>query len=179
MTGTETEADARGSSVEEAGVPSALDEISFYLGRAYYNYVGVLRRILADVGLDEHVVPGMGNALFVLFERETCIIRDIAERTRLSLSTLTGILRQMERKGLIKRQRDKNDGRAVRVRLTPLGDSLRARCFEVTARLKAVLESGLSEEEVRLFKRMMAGMIESMKQAEKEERSGLPKGERR
>ena len=51
--------------------------MSFYLGRAYYAYVGLLERVLANHDLDGHLRPGMGHVLFALFEQDDCIIRDL------------------------------------------------------------------------------------------------------
>src|SRR6185295_12537877 len=127
---------------------AALEELSFCIGRAYYNYKLLLERTLRGLGLDRLVSPGMGHLLFALFEEDDCIIRDLAEKTRLSFPTLTQMLRKMEAAGLVRSRRDPDDGRAVRIRLTPLGRSIEPRCRKVLARLNAVLESGLSRHDV-------------------------------
>src|SRR5580698_7078261 len=79
----------------------ATDAITFYIGRAYYNYVGLVERRLADAALDKHISPGMGHVLFALFERDGRIIKDLAAQVKLSYSTMTGLLSRMERAGLI------------------------------------------------------------------------------
>ena len=68
-----------------------LDQISFYLGRAYYTYVGLRERVLKDMGLDQHIRPGMGNVLFALFEHDDQTISEVAQRLKLAKSTMTGI----------------------------------------------------------------------------------------
>ena len=45
------------TSSENETASGALDQISFYLGRAYYNYVGLLECVLADTGLRPCVAP--------------------------------------------------------------------------------------------------------------------------
>lgn len=145
-----------------------LEELSFYIGRAYYNYKLLLERTLRDLGLDRLVSPGMGHLLFALFDEDDCIIRDLAERTRLSFPTLTQMLRKMEASGLVRTRRDPEDGRAVRVRLTPLGRSIEPRCRKVLVRLNAVLESGLSRKDVVRSKKALARMIENMRRNEGE-----------
>jgi DNA-binding MarR family transcriptional regulator len=144
----------------------ALEELSFYIGRAYYNYKLLLERTLRDLGLDRLVSPGMGHLLFALFDEDDCIIRDLAEKTKLSFPTLTVMLRKMERSGLVKSRRDPEDGRAVRIRLTPLGRSIEPRCRKVLGRLNAVLESGLSKSDVMRARRSLARMIENMRRDE-------------
>ena len=149
---------------------TALEELSFYIGRAYFNYKLMLVRILEDLELDTHLSPGMGHILFTLFEEDDIIIKDIAARTKLSLPTITVMLQQMERVGILKRRRDPDDGRAVRVRLTPLARSLESRCHTAVDRLNAVLQKGMSPEEVRLAKVAFAKMIESMREDEQDSR---------
>jgi len=145
---------------------TALEELSFYIGRAYYNYKSLLERTLRDLRLDRHISPGMGHVLFTLFEEETCIIRDIARRTRLSLPTITVLLQRMKRTGVVELRRDPDDGRAVRVRLTALGRSLRPRCRTALKRINGILGAGLSRPAVRHVKRGLARMIESMRRTE-------------
>ena len=145
-----------------------LEELSFYIGRAYYNYKLLLERTLRDLGLDRLVSPGMGHLLFALFEEDDCIIRDLARKTRLSFPTITQMLRKMEASGLVRARRDAEDGRAVRIRLTPLGRSIEPRCRKVLSRLNTVLESGLSRRDVVRAKKALARMIENMRRDEGE-----------
>jgi len=145
---------------------AALEALSFHIGRAYYNYKLLLERTLRDLRLDRHVSPGMGHLLFALFEEDDCIIRVLAEKTRLSLPTLTVMLRKMEKAGLVRSRRDPDDGRAVRIRLTPLGRSIEPRCREALARLNAVLGSGLSRKDVTRAKKSLARMIANMRRDE-------------
>ena len=50
-----------------------------YCGRAYYTYVGLLEKMLAEAGLKKHVQPGMGHILFVLFADDDLTIRREAD----------------------------------------------------------------------------------------------------
>ena len=150
--------------------PNALEQLSFYLGRAYYNYVGLLERELARSRLDLHLRPGMGHALFVLFEGDLLPIKTLAVRTMLSPSTLTGMLDRMERAGIVSRAADPADGRSVLVRLTPLGRSLEPRCRELLRRVNRVLHAGMAEPELRRLKRSLAKSIEAMRTEETRKR---------
>jgi DNA-binding MarR family transcriptional regulator len=150
--------------------PPALDQLWSYIGRAYYNYKLLLERTLRELELDGTVSPGMGHILFTLFEREGCIIREIAEKTRLSFPTITVVLQRMKKAGLVELRPDPDDGRAVRVRLSELGRSIEPRCWRVVRRLNAVLEKGLSRKDVAVAKRALARMVENMR--EDEARSG-------
>lgn len=162
------------TSIENGTASGALDQISFYLGRAYYNYVGLLECVLADTGLNKHLRPGMGHVLFALFEKDDRIIKEIAERVQLSNSTLTEMLKRMERAGLVKRSRCPDDGRAVRVRLTARARALKPRCRQVTCILDEVLTADLNKGDIKTVKKSLSTMIASM-QGYVKDRSSAPR----
>ncbi len=139
-----------------------LEQISFYLGRAYYTYVGLLERVLVEMGLDQHIRPGMGNVLFALFEQDDRTISEVGQRLQLSRSTMTGMVAGIEKAGLITTRRDPVDGRAVRLKLTPLARSLEQRCREVPDRIEKVLCRRCDAEKQMILKEVLATMIESM-----------------
>lgn len=145
---------------------AALDVLSFDIGRAHYAYKQLLERTLARHGLDRVVRPGMGHILFALFEEDDCNIKDVVARSQLSFPTITVMLGQMEKDGLVERRRDREDGRAVRVRLTPLARSIEPRCRRVLARLNEVLGEDMSPAELRRLRELMARMIGSMRKDE-------------
>ena len=145
-----------------------LDQLIWYLGRAYYTYVGVLERALDDFGLSKHLRPGMGHIIFTLFAEDDLTIKEIAIRSQLANSTLTGLLDRMETGRLVERRRDEKDGRLVRIRLTPLGRSLEPRASELVAGLDAMFHDRLGEKGVRQSKRLLRSIIEAMRDADAE-----------
>ncbi len=153
----------QGVSAQGRSADDPLDQIVWYIGRAYYAYVGLLERVLAETGLDRHVRPGMGHILFALFEEDGRSIKDIAARTQLSGSTLTGMLARMEKAGVIGRRRDDEDGRVIRVRLTPLGRSLEPRCRLVIGTLGEVFHAGMGAKDALHAKRLLRRLTETMR----------------
>lgn len=143
-------------------VEQPLEAISFFCGRLYYNYVGLLTRLLKDAGLDRYITPGMGHILFTLFSEDDLIIGELAKRTRLSGSTLTGMLQRMERTGLIRRRKNSRDNREVRVRLSALGRSLQPQCEQVLARIEAIMQQDMTTAEAAEFRRLAKTIIASM-----------------
>ena len=141
-----------------------LDDLSFYLGRAYYHYVLFLQDLLERYGLDATLRPGMGGVLFALFERDNCIIKEISERLDMAPSTLTPTLRRMEKAGIIRCRKCPEDGRAVRVRLTAKGRALAGPCRQLSEVLNGRLVEGLEREEVQLLKRALSRLIHNIRQ---------------
>jgi MarR family transcriptional regulator, organic hydroperoxide resistance regulator len=150
---------------------SALEHISFAIARAYYNHLGMLERILVEMGLAEHVRPGMGSVLFALFERDDQAIKEIVERSGLSHSTLSGLLRRMKRGGLIHLERDAADGRSIRVRLTPLGKSLQPLCNRALRKVDRIMSAGNSPADIRRVQQTLKRMTDAMRKYERRGRS--------
>lgn len=145
----------------QAGYPGGLDAVCFALGRAYYNYLGLLERVLADLGLDRHLRPGMGHILFALFEEDDRVIKDLVARSQLSYSTLSGLLARMEKAKLVVSRRDTRDGRAVRISLTPLARSLEPKCHAAVQRINEVMLGEMSEKEIAKAQQLLGRMIDS------------------
>ncbi|MEX2093259.1 MAG: MarR family transcriptional regulator [Pirellulales bacterium] len=143
-----------------------LEGVSFHLGRAYYRYIALVESALQEAGLADRVRPGMGHVLFALFERDDRVIKEIVERADVSPSTLTGILRQMEKHGLVERRADAEDGRAVRVRLTRLAKSLEQRLRKIQVRVHKVMYADLTAAELRAVKQGLARMTSAMREHE-------------
>jgi MarR family transcriptional regulator, organic hydroperoxide resistance regulator len=161
----------RGTDDKHTARPSMDDEplhqIAFYIGRAYYSYVGWLETLLTKSGLDQHLRPGMGQILCALYRDDDLSIKQIATQTQLSQSTLTGMLVRMERAGLIDRRRDERDGRLVRIRLTRLGRSLEADFFKVAKEVNEAFLAGLGKTEVARARRLLKRLIDIIRKQTK------------
>ncbi len=143
--------------------PNLLDEINFYLGRAYYNYLAMLEIVLHEENLDPLLPPGTGHVMAALYEQDDRIIKQFVECTLLSPSTLTGILGNLKKAKLIARRRDRTDGRAVRIRLTPLGRSLHPQFIRAVERLNEIICAGFDRKEITKLKAALTAMIANMR----------------
>lgn len=155
----------------DPGRVPALDDVVFLLGRAYFNYVGLLERILREHRMGEVFAPGMGQILFALYERDDRIIKEISERVGLSQSTLTGMLARMEKNGLIERRRDSVDGRAIRVRLTDKGRELEPKCREIFDQTREAFRLALSDSELNHLRAGLTKLANSLRSGLSEELS--------
>ncbi len=67
----------------------------------------------------------------VLWEQDGLTVKALGERLFLDSGTLTPLLKRLEARGLVRRQRDEDDERQVRITLTPEGQGLRAKAMAV------------------------------------------------
>jgi len=93
-----------------------------------------LRRIFKAIQDYSHEVSGKFGitgpqlwALKTLFQNESLSLTDLSERMYLHPSTITGVIDRLEKKGYVKRNRDKVDRRVIYVQLTDEGKRLAKR----------------------------------------------------
>ena len=70
-------------------------------------------------------------ALLVLWERDGQRVADLGARLFLDTGTLTPLLKRLEAAGLVRRERSREDERAVLIHLTEAGRALKARAAAV------------------------------------------------
>ena len=77
--------------------------------------------------------------------------KDIAERFHMRNSSVTAIIRNMEKNGMIERKTVESDGRLRRICITPTGTALSRKCRRDMDSMEDILRSSLTEEELRCF----------------------------
>ena len=139
-----------------------LSHIGILLGRAYHSYVTLLSRMLEEAELDEYFRPGMGNVLFALYEQDDVSATNIANRTKLSKSTMTRMLKRFKAAKLISIRKNPNDGRGTLIKLTPLANSLKPRVKMLAANLESILTVDLTKSEIEMFRNCLSKTNETM-----------------
>lgn len=108
------------------------------LRRVCYKIKKKGREILNDVD----ITPPQFEALQHLIYEENLTIGELSAKMFLACSTVTDLLDRMERNDLVKRVKDENDRRIVRLIVLPKGHELLERVME---NRRAYIESVLSE----------------------------------
>ncbi|NGX97863.1 MAG: MarR family transcriptional regulator, partial [Candidatus Afipia apatlaquensis] len=67
----------------------------------------------------------------VLWEKDGRTVGEIGEKLLLESSTLTPLLKRLETAGMVRRTRDQDDERVVRIQLTPKGAELKQKAIEI------------------------------------------------
>src|SRR4029453_2320146 len=93
------------------------ENLGFLLAKASQRWNELLSAGFSEHGFSE-VRPSYGSVLVPLFEEDGLRIGEIARRSRLSKQTMTTMVRLAERDGLVVRESDPEDARAVKVRLS-------------------------------------------------------------
>jgi DNA-binding MarR family transcriptional regulator len=132
--------------------------LGFLLAKAATRWNELLAAAFAERGFAE-VRPAYGSVLLPLFEEDGLRMSALAERARLSKQTLTSMVGQMERDGLVTRERDPRDGRAWRVRLTPRAHALKTVAEDVLGDLDARVAEHLSRDTTETVRRALQDVM--------------------
>jgi DNA-binding MarR family transcriptional regulator len=127
------------------------ENVGYLLAKASQRWNELLYERFRREGFKE-VRPSYGSIILPLFEEDGLRMGELAERARLSKQTMTTMVRLVERDGLVRRQRDPEDRRAVRVYLTAQARSFRPVAESVLRELDELLEEQLSQAELSTLK---------------------------
>jgi DNA-binding MarR family transcriptional regulator len=83
--------------------------------------------------------------LLVLWEEDGCTVSALGERLRLDSGTLTPLLKRMASAGWLRRERDAQDERCVRIHLLDKAQALRPQALRIPERVACASACSLSE----------------------------------
>jgi DNA-binding MarR family transcriptional regulator len=75
--------------------------------------------------------------MMVLWEKRSITVKQLGETLFLDSGTLTPLLKRLEAKGLIKRERSTDDERSLVVSITKQGSALKKKCSGIPAKIGA------------------------------------------
>jgi DNA-binding MarR family transcriptional regulator len=136
--------------------PLALEEqVCFALAVASRSVIALYRPVLEPMGLThpQYLV------MLALWEHEPVSVRDLSGMLALDPGTLSPLLKRLEAAGLIRRERNRQDERALAVELTREGRALRRKALKVPP---AIVERlGMDLAELRELQARLTQVIEA------------------
>ena len=96
--------------------------------------------------------------MMVMWERKQINVKELGECLFLDSGTLTPLLKKLEQKGWVTRQRAKSDERVLIVTLTPAGEELRKQAVTVPQKMACCVK--LSQEEVRTLYTLLYKLLD-------------------
>lgn len=84
-------------------------------------------------------------AMMVLWEEKEINVKDLGGRLYLDSGTLTPVLKRLEQKGLISRQRDDKDERMLMVSITQEGEALKEKAVEIPYKMAGCVKLDAQE----------------------------------
>jgi DNA-binding MarR family transcriptional regulator len=103
------------------------------------------------------------RVMAVLSLNGAATVGQLAEATSIDQSTLSHILRRLERAKLVQKVRQDHDNRSVKVSTTAKGRALARKCHETAVKHDRVLTRGLRPAEVRRLKGALQQLYANVK----------------
>jgi DNA-binding MarR family transcriptional regulator len=88
--------------------------------------------------------------------------RELSARVGMMEPTTVIALRSMEKAGLVRRARSREDGRRTHVSLTPLGRRLERQLLPVARQIVREAEEGIGRRDVAVFREVIARMTRNL-----------------
>ncbi len=96
-------------------------------------------------------------AMMVIWEEKEITVKELGEKLFLDSGTLTPVLKKLEQKGYVTRQRSKDDERNLIISLTKEGEKLRDKALEVPKNMGSCI--CLSPEEANTLYKLLYKLI--------------------
>lgn len=122
----------------------------------------IFEQILSKQNIDAFN-GAQGRILYVLWQRDNISFKELADRSGLATTTLTGMIDRMETAGLVVRISDPEDRRKIRLVLTDMAKSLQQEYEFVSEQMAAVFYAGFSREEIELCEAMLGRILKNLK----------------
>ena len=134
-------------------------DVGFLLAKALRRFNERLLERFAATGFGE-IRPSYGSVLVPLFAEDDLRLSDVAKRAGLSKQAISGVVQLCEQDGLVVRERDPDDGRAYRLRLSKRGREFRSVAEKALEDLDDELVRSLGRNDHAALRRALKGVIE-------------------
>ena len=98
--------------------------------------------------------------MMVMWEREEINVKELGDCLFLDSGTLTPLLKKLEAKGYVTRERSKTDERNLIVKITPAGKALREKAVDVPQKMIQCVN--LSGDEAATLYRLLYKLLDNM-----------------
>jgi Transcriptional regulators len=115
-------------------------------------------KLLETIGLH----PGQAHLLGVVGHNEGISQNQLAKTLNVKPATVTGMIKKIEKAGLIERKSDEQDQRVLRVYTTKEGKELSLKLKRFYDEIKKDCFKGFTDEELILFRRLLMQMKDNL-----------------
>jgi MarR family transcriptional regulator, organic hydroperoxide resistance regulator len=143
------------SMVEDFASIGAEQSLGYQIRYAYRLFVQALAEELGA----HRVTTGQWSALRVLWQEEGLSQVELAQRMMVEKASLTAVLKAMEAAGLIKRIRNAEDRRKVKLFLTAAGRRLKDKILPLVGKINRRATRRLSAEDVHQLHTLLARVM--------------------
>jgi DNA-binding MarR family transcriptional regulator len=132
----------------------------YLISRIYLQVTSALKKGFTGKGVDK-VKPAYLGVLLALWREDGLPLGELARRSGLEPSSMTGLLDRMERDGFAFRSPDKNDRRVQMIYLTDDGRNIEEPVMKVVDTVLANVFFGISKEDYTKTQALLKQVLEN------------------
>jgi DNA-binding MarR family transcriptional regulator len=136
--------------------------------RALYEALGTLSQVFygpgTPTGVNRDLTEAEWDALRLLGRQGECRMRELAEGCGVALSTMTGIIDRLVKKGLVQRHHSRQDRRVVLITLSGRGKLAYEERLDADMRLVLTMLQALKVEEQHALVTLVQQIVRSLPQ---------------
>ncbi|MGE5151472.1 MAG: MarR family winged helix-turn-helix transcriptional regulator [Rhodospirillaceae bacterium] len=132
--------------------------LPYLLNRAGARIAGAFNAEMRQIGASLQV----WRVLAALREQDGRRMGDLSKTTSIEVSTLTRLVDNMEKDGLVARRRDSGDARAISLHVTASGRRLTQRIVPIAERYEAVALKGFTASEAEVLRKALRRLYDNM-----------------
>lgn len=132
--------------------------LPYLLNRAGARIAGAFNAEMRQIGASLQV----WRVLAALREQDGRRMGDLSKTTSIEVSTLTRLVDNMEKDGLVARRRDSGDARAISLHVTASGRRLTQRIVPIAERYEAVALKGFTAGETEVLRKALRRLYDNM-----------------
>ncbi|ALV25378.1 transcriptional regulator, MarR family [Campylobacter iguaniorum] len=124
-------------------------------------------RIVAQILAKNNITAftgAQGRILSVLWKQDNMPIQEIATKTGLAKTTMTNMLDNMEKLGLISRTFDAKDRRKVFIVLSDEAKALENEYEKMSKEMSDIFYAGFSEPEIKVFEQNLQRILKNLEE---------------
>lgn len=123
---------------------------------SYVRYLNneVISQVLENKGITD-LQTSYGNIIFTLLKYDKLTMKDLADEIKRDRSTLTVLIRKLEKNGYVKREENPDDARSKYVSLTVKALDLEYIFKEVSCTINECIWADIDEKEVEIFLKVL------------------------
>jgi len=151
------------------------NNLVYSLGRLRHLAHRFIEREMERRGI-EGMAPSFGDVFMIVAARGPLPMKEIARLTYKDKSTITGVVRALEKAGYLSRSGDPADGRAALVSITPEAVKITPALRMASTSMNERLLDGLSERDCRTLFRLLGRLGANLKSALSESAGARARG---
>jgi DNA-binding MarR family transcriptional regulator len=149
-----------GSPLQEFDEKSYIAEVERLFRRINYIIFRKSRNVLSEFG----ITPPQFSTLSTVSYHDGITMGELCDHLYLTSATVTGLVDRLEERNLVLRERDTDDRRVIRLRITPLGRDVLEKSVEARRAVLVTYVEGLTMDEkadlIDLLRKLLSNLTD-------------------